>query len=146
MIRVQQLLVEKENCIKNSSVNIFLNIGNNFRLKRQWVKVGENHLIQFSDINNHIIVFFSITVKLLNDKNGKTEGGGIGSKLKLALAVYFVKGFIDDMAKVISKKVNSWFQDRYFQFLFRFKMNLHPTLWKNLNKALRFLNKRILSN
>ena len=92
------------------------------------------------------MALLSIAVRLLNNEDGKTEGGWIGSRLELALAVHFVKGFVDNKVRVITMRVNFWFYSSYFRFPSEFKMNLHLTLWKNLNKPLRFPNGRVLSH
>lgn len=56
--------------------------------------------------------FLFIAIRLSNNKDKKTEEVEIGSKIKLALAVYFVKDFVNDMVTVISKKVYPWFYSK----------------------------------
>lgn len=59
-------------------------------------------------------LFLSITIRLPNNKDEKTEEGGIDSKLEPALTVHPVKGFVNDTATVIAKRVNPWFYGKYF--------------------------------
>lgn len=105
-----------------------MNIGNDPRLKQQRVRVGNNDVIQFSDVNNCVALLLSIAVRLLNNEGEKIEGGRFGNKLKSALAVHLVKSFVDNMARVIGKRVNPWFYSKYFRFSSRFKINLYPLL------------------
>lgn len=146
IVRVQQPLVEKKSYVKNCYVDAYLNIDNNLRLKWQHIKVKKNYFIQFLDVNNCAVFLFFIAVRLLNNKDGKSEGGGIVSKLELALAVHLIKGFVYKMIRVITETINSWFYSSYLQFLSGFKMNLYPILRRHLNKAFRFSNKRVLGH
>lgn len=51
--------------------------------------------------------FFSIAVRLPNDKDRKAKRSEISNKLELALAINFIKNLVNNMAKVIAKRVNS---------------------------------------
>lgn len=87
-------MVEKENCIKNSQIDIFLHIDNDLRLKWHWVKIMKNQFVQSPDVNNYMTFFLLIDVYLPDHKNKKIERGMAGSKLKLALAIYLVESFV----------------------------------------------------
>lgn len=83
-----------------------MNIGNNPRLKQYQVRIGKNYFIQFPDINNCMVFLLFIAVKLLKNQNKKTNGSEISNKFESALVMHFVKSFVNNMVKLISKRVN----------------------------------------
>lgn len=58
--------------------------------------------------------FLPICICFLDNKDRKIEEDMASSKLKLVLAMYFIKSFIYKTTRIVAQKVNSWFYNRYF--------------------------------
>ena len=73
VVWMKEPLIEKGSGIQHSKVSTPLDVGNDFRLERQGIGVGENHVVELSYVNYRSAFPFALSIKLPNNEEKEDE-------------------------------------------------------------------------